>query len=33
MLKGDDDIKAVNFADATTIFLREFTWLNRIQVI
>ena len=30
---GDRDIKIVNFADNTTIFLRDITCLNRIQVI
>ena len=30
---GDHDIKIVNFADNTTIFLRDLTCLNRIQVI
>ena len=30
---GDPDIKIVNFADNTTIFLRDITCLNRIQVI
>ena len=30
---GDHDIKIVNFADNTTIFLRGTTCLNRIQVI
>ena len=31
---GDNDIKIVNFADNTTIFLRDITCLlNRIQVI
>ena len=29
----DHDIKIVNFADNTTIFLRDITCLNRIQVI
>ena len=29
---GDHDIKIVNFADNTTIFLRDITCLNRIQV-
>ena len=29
----DHDIKIVNFTDNTTIFLRDFTCLNRIQVI
>ena len=28
----DQDIKIVNFADNTTIFLRDITYLNRIQV-
>ena len=31
--RGDHDIKIVNFADNTTIFLRDITCLNRIQVI
>ena len=30
---GDHDIKIVNFADNTTIFLRDITCLNRIQLI
>ena len=30
---GDHDIKIVNFTDNTTIFLRDITCLNRIQVI
>ena len=30
---GDHEIKIVNFADNTTIFLRDTTCLNRIQVI
>ena len=30
---GDHEIKIVNFADNTTIFLRDITCLNRIQVI
>ena len=30
---GDHDIKIVNFADNITIFLRNITCLNRIQVI
>ena len=30
---GDHVIKVVNFADNTTIFLRDITCLNRIQVI
>ena len=29
----DHDIKIVNFADNTTIFLRDITCFNRIQVI
>ena len=29
---GDHDIKIVNFSDNTTIFLRDITCLNRIQV-
>ena len=31
--RGDHYIKIVNFADNTTIFLRDITCLNRIQVI
>ena len=31
--RGDHEIKIVNFADDTTIFLRDITCLNRIQVI
>ena len=30
---GDHEIKIVNFTDNTTIFLRYFTCLNRIQVV
>ena len=30
---GDHEIKIVNFIDNTTIFLRDITCLNRIQVI
>ena len=30
---GDHEIKIVNFADNTTIFLKDITCLNRIQVI
>ena len=30
---GDHEIKIVNFADNTTIFLRDITCLNRRQVI
>ena len=30
---GDHEIKIVNFADNTTIFLRYITCLNRIQLI
>ena len=30
---GDHEIEIVNFADNTTIFLRDTTCLNRIQVI
>ena len=30
---GDHEIKIVNFADNTTIFLRDITSLNMIQVI
>ena len=30
---GDHEIKVANFADNTTIFLRDITWLIRIQVI
>ena len=29
----DHEIKIVNFADNTTIFLRDIAYLNRIQVI
>ena len=29
----DHDIKILNFTDNTTIFLKDFTCLNRIQVI
>ena len=29
----NDEIKIVNFTDNTTIFLRDITCLNRIQVI
>ena len=29
---GDRKIKIINFADNTTIFLRDITCLNRIQV-
>ena len=29
---GDDEIKIVSFTDNTTIFLRDITCLNRIQV-
>ena len=29
----DNEIKIVNFTDNTTIFLRDITCLNRIQVI
>ena len=31
--KGDPEIKLVNFVDDTTIFLRDVTCVNRIQVI
>ena len=31
--KGNHEIKIVNFADDTTISLRDITCLNRIQVI
>ena len=31
--RGDHEIKMVNFTDNTTIFLRDITCLNRIQVI
>ena len=27
---GDDEMKVLNFADGTTMFLRDFTCLNRI---
>ena len=30
---GDHEIKTVNFTDNTTIFLRDITCLNRMQVI
>ena len=30
---GDHEIKIVNFTDNTTIFLKDITCLNRIQVI
>ena len=30
---GDHEIKIVDFTDNTTIFLRDITCLNRIQVI
>ena len=30
---GDHEIKIVNFTDNTTIFLRDITYLIRIQVI
>ena len=30
---GEHEIKVANFADNTTIFLRDITWLIRIQVI
>ena len=30
---GDHKIKKVSFADDTTIFLRDITCLNRVQVI
>ena len=30
---GYHEIKIVNFTDNTTIFLRDITFLNRIQVI
>ena len=30
---GDHEIKIVNFTDNTTIFLRDTTCLNRMQVI
>ena len=33
MQTGDHEIKIVNFADDTTIFLRDITCLDRIQVI
>ena len=29
---GDHEIKIVNFTDNTTIFLRDITCLNRVQV-
>ena len=31
--RGEHEIKIVNFIDNTTIFLRDVTCLNRIQVI
>ena len=30
---GDNEIKVVNFADNTTVFLKDITCLNRIQII
>ena len=30
---GDHEIKTVDFTDNTTIFLRDITCLNRMQVI
>ena len=30
---GDHEIKIVNFTDNTTIFLRDITYLNSMQVI
>ena len=30
---GDHEVKIANFADNTSIFLRDITFLNRIQVI
>ena len=30
---GDHEIKIVNFTHSTTIFLRDITCLNRIQVV
>ena len=30
---GDNEIKIVNFTNNTTIFLRDITCLNRIEVI
>ena len=30
---GDHEFKIINFADHTTIFLKDITCLNRIQVI
>ena len=30
---GDHDIKIVTFAENTTVFLRDITCLNRIQMI
>ena len=30
---GGNEIKIANFSDKTTIFLRDITYLNRIQVI
>ena len=33
MQTGEHEIKMVNFTDNTTIFLRDITCLNRMQVI
>ena len=30
---GDNELKVVNFADNTTVFLKDITCLNRIQII
>ena len=30
---GDHEIKIVNFADSTTIFLRDFSCLTKIELI
>ena len=30
---GDHDIKIVNIADNTTIFLRGITWLNGMELV
>ena len=30
---GDHEIKTVNFADGTTIFLRDFSCLTKIELI
>ena len=33
MIKGDHEIEIVNFADDTTIFLRDFSCLNQKELI